>query len=152
MNAIADPVAPFLHRVGKDQHLPSEAGVTYRIDTYAPNISDRYWEIIGDFVRQAVVEAQSSTPYRAAALMSIVAKHTLWCWQTAGLPLERETIFNRVVIEEYVAGGCRNVTRSTRGNFRSQLLRVAEAEAPAHREGRRRSDRSDRPCRCWLGS
>lgn len=89
-------------------------------------MSDRYWPVIEAFVRGAVADAQPATVYRAANLLSTTSRHVLWCWQTAGLALDREVLFDRNVIEEFIVYGCPTLSPASRGNLRSQLLRMSE--------------------------
>jgi len=100
--------------------------VARQIREFTPDIPERYWHVIETFVRAAVAEAQPKTCYTANNLLSSVSRHVLWCWQTAGLALERRVVFDRLVIEESIMKGCPTLSPSSRGNRRSQLLRVAE--------------------------
>ncbi|MDQ2729325.1 MAG: hypothetical protein M3Y91_16025 [Actinomycetota bacterium] len=93
---------------------------------FTPNMPERYWAVIEDFVRAAVVDAQPATVYTAAALLSSASGHVLWCWQTAGLALDREILLDRNVIEEFILYGCPTLSPASRGNRRSQLLRMSE--------------------------
>jgi len=88
---------------------------------------ESYWQVIEAFVRDAVTDAQPSTVYSAQNLLSVTARHVLWCWQTAGLALERKAVFDRLVIEEFIAHGCPTLSPASKGNRRSQLLRMSEA-------------------------
>ncbi|MDQ2729913.1 MAG: hypothetical protein M3Y91_19140 [Actinomycetota bacterium] len=100
------------------------------IGEFTPDMPERYWAVIEAFVRAAVADAQPRTPYRVRDLLTPTARHVLWCWQTAGLPLQREVIFDRHVIEEFAAHGSPTWSPATTGNHRSQLLRMAEALNP----------------------
>jgi len=88
---------------------------------------ESYWQVIDAFVRAAVTDAQPATVYSAQDLLSVTARHVLWCWQTAGLALDRKAVFNRLVIEEFIAHGCPTLSPASKGNRRSQLLRMSEA-------------------------
>lgn len=104
-----------------------ESAVGKRVGGYTPKMPADYWEVIGDFVRAVVLDAQPKTPYSASDLLNAAAALTLWCWQTAGLELERNVVFDRYTIEEFIASGCHGWSPSGRGNRRSQLFRIAEA-------------------------
>ncbi|MFK4729517.1 hypothetical protein ROT00_07510 [Agromyces mediolanus] len=78
-------------------------------------------------------DTDGRTPYSDEQLMRTVSRHTLWCWQTAGLPLDRETLLSTPVIDESCMQ-VRGLSAASRGNVRSQLLRVAEALLPAVRQ------------------
>ena len=97
------------------------------IASFVPTMPTRYWEVIGAFVRDAVRDALPETPYTAYDLLSTVSRHVLWCWQTAGLDLNRSDIFDRRAIDEFISRGCPHLAPASRGNRRSQLLRVCEA-------------------------
>lgn len=101
-----------------------------RISIFTPDFDAAYWQVIGDFVLDAVTEAQPHTPYQVRELLTITARHVLYCWQTLGLPLERTTIFQRGVIAEYIERGCPNLTPGSRGCRRAQLFRMAEVLVP----------------------
>lgn len=115
--------------VGGGNQRPGRAGgnVTRRIDHFTPDMPERYWQVIEAFVRAAVTDAGPAAVYTAANLLSTTSRHVLWCWQTAGLPLEREVVFDRAVIEEFIVHGCPNLTPASAGNRRTQLHRMAEA-------------------------
>lgn len=97
-----------------------------RISEYTPAIPAGDWTHIEGFVRAAVAEAQPNTVYAARDLLISVTGLTYWCWQTACVPVEREVVFDRAQIEEYIASGCPSMRPGSRGNRRSQLFRVAE--------------------------
>ncbi|MDQ2837066.1 MAG: hypothetical protein M3Y42_00635 [Actinomycetota bacterium] len=108
-----------------------------RIQEFVPDFDLAYWRVIEVFVRAAVSEAEPNTPYKAGQLLTILSRHVLWCWQTAGLPLEREIVFSRDVISEYIEHGCGALTPTSRGTMRSRLLRVSEALLPRELAPRR---------------
>ncbi len=97
---------------------------------FRPDIPDPYWAEIGDFVRSAVSDAEGKTPYTSGELLGAAARHVLWCWQTAGLELDRALVFRRSKIGEYISQGCVGLAPASRGNRRSQLLRMSEALLP----------------------
>ncbi len=121
-------VTPSRDNGGRNQ-LPTEAedAVAGRIRGFTPDMPERYWRVIEAFVRAAVTDAQPSTPYAARDLLSVTSRYVLWCWQTAGLDLDRKVVFDRLVIEEFIARGCPALSSASRGNRRSQLLRMSEA-------------------------
>lgn len=93
---------------------------------YQPSIDPAYWEAIRDFVRDVVARTETTVPYTTYALYRASTEFTLWAWQTAGLPLEVEDLFERSVIAFYVQTGCGQLTAAARGNRRSLLLRMSE--------------------------
>ncbi|MDP3894770.1 MAG: hypothetical protein Q8Q44_26285 [Nocardioides sp.] len=103
------------------------------IESYTPDLPGEHWAEIAPFVREAVSACEQKTPYSARELLVASARHVHWCWQTAGLPLDRDVIFRREVIAEYIAHGCSHMSRASAGNRRSQLLRMSELLlGPAH--------------------
>lgn len=102
-----------------------------RIEEFRPNMAARDWAIVEQFVREAVADARPATTYSVKALLTAVSRLALWCHKSAGLPLERRTVFDRDVIAEYVRHGCPELTtRASRGTRRSMLLRVADSVLP----------------------
>lgn len=98
-----------------------------RIRNYTPNIPAEHWENIEDFVRAAVTRTEPTTPYTANKLFSAVTPFVHWAWK-AGHHLDDRTIFDRWLIEEFIATACPATwSPATRGNQRSVIFRVAEA-------------------------
>lgn len=124
---------------GGNNHQLEACGdaVSRRIKEFVPDFDPAYWRAIEGFVRAAVFDAEPDMPRKSGKLLTVVARHTLWCWQTAGLPLEREIVFSRDVISEYIQHGCATVTPSSRSTMRSRLLRVSEALLPRELAPRR---------------
>lgn len=107
--------------------------VALTITSYTPDLPGEHWAEIAPFVRQAVSACEQKTPYSAGELLAASARLVHWCWQSAGLPLERDVVFRREVIAEYIAHGCPQMSRASAGNRRSQLLRMSELLlGPAH--------------------
>jgi integrase len=102
-----------------------ELKVAQRIDRYAPQVDARTWDRISGFVRSAVHDAEPSTVYDASSLLSSVSGFVGWADQT-GHSLNRTALFDRWLIEEYIANGCPTLSSASRGNRRSHLFRVAE--------------------------
>lgn len=99
------------------------------VTKYRPqNISTDHWEIIGPFVREAAADVVDSVTYRTRPLIGVVGAYVHWCWQTAGIELERPIVFSVWQVEEFIASGApKTWSTSTRGDHRSLLLRVCEA-------------------------
>lgn len=100
------------------------------ITNYTPDLPPEDWAAIGPFVRAAVTECDCRTPYSARELLAASARHVHWCVFTAGLPLERDVVFHRDTIAEYIAHGCSQMSAGSAGNRRSQLLRMSELLLP----------------------
>lgn len=120
-------VTSLCHTGDTNHHVRREVTVAQRIREFTPNMPEAYWQVIEGFVRTAVADSVAATPYTASDLLTVVARLALWCWQTAGLALDREVVFDRTVIDEYIVHGCPTLAQASAGNRRSQLLRVAEA-------------------------
>lgn len=104
------------------------------IDEYTPNFPKRQWKPIASFVREAVRDCESRTPYAARTLLIASSRHVRWCTQTAGFKLDRAVIFHRGVIADYIGRGCPQMSRSSAGNRRSQLLRMSELLLPPNQQ------------------
>ncbi len=94
-----------------------------------------YWEAIRDFVRSVVTQCEGHVPYSVLDLYRATTEFSLWGWQSAGLPLDIPSLFDRSVIAYYAQVGCGQLTAAARGNRRSLLLRMAEhlSKAPSTR-------------------
>lgn len=87
-------------------------------------------------MRAAVTDCDLKTKYSARELIRVAAYHVHWCWQTAGVALDRDTIFSRELIMEFIDRG-NDTSQSYRGNDRSKLLRMSELLlGPAKRTAR----------------
>ncbi|WP_123955388.1 site-specific integrase [Frondihabitans sp. 762G35] len=93
---------------------------------FRPFIDPAHWEAIRDLVEEVVRTVDGIIPYPVPAISKAVAGFALWCWQSAGLPLDAPAIFTREVIAYYAQVGCGSLTAAARGNRRSLLLRVSE--------------------------
>lgn len=121
--------ASYGHTVGSNHQSAGDA-VARAIADYRPDIPDEDWAIIGPFVRDAVTDCGAETAYTAQQLLTTSARHVWWCWRSAGLELDRATVFRREVIGEYIARGCPQMSPASAGNRRSQLLRMSELLLP----------------------
>ncbi|MEU3522180.1 hypothetical protein ABZ770_44335 [Streptomyces sp. NPDC006654] len=99
--------------------------MSQRIDSYGPSGSPAGWSRVGDEVRRVVRLADPLTSYRARELLSALSQLALFC-NGEGLPGKAEVWLSREVIERFIAVGCPNVRESTRGNYRTRLLRLSE--------------------------
>ncbi|MFH8771094.1 hypothetical protein [Streptomyces sp. NPDC017958] len=99
--------------------------MSQRIDSYRPAGSPAGWSRVGDEVRRVVRIADPQLPHKARELMTALTQPALFC-DSEGLPGTAEVWLSREVIERFIAVGCPNVGESTRGNYRSRLLRLRE--------------------------
>lgn len=94
---------------------------------YRPRLAAAYWAEIGDFVRAVVAETVAGTAYTPRELFAAATPLTMWAWQSAGFPLERDVIFSIPSIERFVAVGLPQYrSKSGRNTIRSRLLRISE--------------------------
>ncbi|QNK82062.1 hypothetical protein [Nakamurella sp. PAMC28650] len=98
--------------------------------SFVPVLPPEHWPAIEPFVRAAVADCAGKTAYRVRQLLTATSSFVHWCWQSAGLPLERGVLFHRDVIAEYTAVGCDHLKPAARGNVRSRLLRMSEVLLP----------------------
>jgi len=101
---------------------------------YSPALDAKVWAAIADFTLASVADTVDALPYDTADLNSAATRLVAWCWETAGLPLDRHIVFNRDTIARFISVGCPELKAASRGNLRSQLLRMSEILAqPAPR-------------------
>jgi len=79
-----------------------------------------------DFTLASVADTVDALPYDTADLNSAATRLVSWCWESAGLPLERHIVFHRDTIARFISVGCPELKPASRGNLRSQLLRMSE--------------------------
>lgn len=94
---------------------------------YEPHLDRLVWDAVRGFVSKAVDDTAGKTAYGASELNMAASRLAAWCWQSAGLPLERDVVFSRRVIARFIAIGCPTLKPAARGNLRSQLLRMSDA-------------------------
>jgi len=93
---------------------------------YEPQIRSDAWLGVRDFVVSAVTEACPKVVYDEKDLMLVCARLAVWAERAAGLPVERDVLFRRDVISQFIATGLPTFNPSARSNMRSQLLRMSE--------------------------
>ncbi len=107
-------------------HRPTN--VEPAIDRYVPVQAMKEWPRIREFVQAAVLDCAPQNTYSTRELLVVASQHVAWCVSTAGLPLERDVVFRREVISEFVSStACDHTSEGTRGNYRSKLLRMSES-------------------------
>ncbi|MBA4862876.1 hypothetical protein H1V43_16025 [Streptomyces sp. PSKA54] len=99
--------------------------MSQRIDSYRPAGSPAGWSHVGDEVRRVVRLADPLLPYKARELLTALTQLALFC-DGEGLPGKAEVWLSREMIERFIAVGCPQVGESTRGNYRTRLLRLRE--------------------------
>jgi len=94
---------------------------------YTPKIPASHWEAIGVFVRSCMADTNVAAVNTASHAMGSVTKLVHWAWQL-GYELDREVIFSRFVIEEFITVGYpKTWSEGTRRNARAQLFTVGNA-------------------------
>ena len=94
---------------------------------FVPMIPADHWEAIGDFVRSCMADSDDVALNTASRAIGAVTKLVHWAWQL-GYELDRQVIFERFTIEEFIAGGYpKNWSEGTRRNARAQLFSVGHA-------------------------
>lgn len=106
-------------------------------DQYRPTFDPKLWTTIEPFVREAVADALPQVTYSERELYIGLAPFVRWSWETAGMPLDRQSIFNVHLVERYVAVGLAHYTVAGRGTMRSRLLRICDCLVGAEMETRR---------------
>ncbi len=119
-------VGAFLHWSDTEPHN----AVNDAIDSYTPLLPHERWAPIGAFVVAAVRDADLKTAYTARNLLATLSRYVDWCYRVCGIELDLAEIFDAALIAEYADLALKDVERSTAGNYRSRLLRVAEVLNP----------------------
>lgn len=101
-------------------------------DSFTPSLPDHVWLAIREFVADTVAACDRETAYDQGDLSVAATKLTAWAKATAGLPLERDIVFRRETIGNFIATGATEYRPAARGNLRSQLLRMSEVLLPQH--------------------
>lgn len=99
--------------------------MSQRIHSYRPSGSPAGWGRVGDEVRRVVLHAAPLTSLKARELLGALAQLALFC-DGQGLPASADVWLSREVIERFIDVGCPQVRESTRGNYRSRLMRLRE--------------------------
>lgn len=114
-----------------DQANPSASADVRQLHEFRPINALPYWDVIGDFIRDSVVDAATRSGRPAEDLYPAVVPFVLWCWQTRGTPLEVPRIFRWRVLEEFIHRGMTGYLSGSRATHRSALTLVVEVLNPA---------------------
>lgn len=96
------------------------------IERFRPDMPDETWSVIEDSVRAWVAECDAHGMLETRRLLGIVSQHVRWCWETAGLPLDKSVVFRHQVVAEFIDKGLPNAKPATRGSYRSTLMNAAD--------------------------
>ena len=106
---------------------PRQLGVeALTIERFRPDMPEEVWAAIADSVRAWVAECETHGMPETRRLLGIVAQHVRWCWETAGLPLDKGVVFRHQVVAEFIENGLPNAKPATRGSYRSTLMNAAD--------------------------
>lgn len=84
-----------------------------------------HWQVIEQFVRDAVTDAMPSSKIQAKRMLTACTRLVYWAWQSAGYDLDRQVIFRRDVISSFVAVACQHYAVSTQASYRSLLFSMS---------------------------
>lgn len=84
------------------------------IDHYKPFIPEVQWHVVASFTRQCVRDTLPPSMATARGRLALTARLSAWAWQTAGVPLTREAIFDLGLIERFMAVAYRGSTTRVR--------------------------------------
>lgn len=100
--------------------------VTDAVEGYRPNaVSDVVWARIERFVTDAVADMPGLSAAKARTFATVLTRHTGWCWQTCGHPLDRDIVLSPAVIAESIER-LEGFTDASRRTFRSRLLAMSD--------------------------
>lgn len=80
---------------------------------------------VDDFISSAITDAHLAS-YDPAKLAPAVTSLARWSIENS-VPLERSCVFKRSNVAAFIERGVPQLSAGSRGNYRSQLLRIAEA-------------------------
>lgn len=101
------------------------------VETFCPKaVEEAAWVEVQTFVRQAVLDVLPHRKSGPQAIIQSAAPYVAWCRRVAGLPLERESIFDREVVLAYVESGLPGYSDGSRATRRSTLLSMSDVLLP----------------------
>jgi integrase len=124
-------------------HLPDE--VLHAIENYQPKgIPDAYWTHIAAFSRDSVKRCAPVSAEAARNRMWLTSRLALWAWQSAGLPLESDVVFDPGTVRRFVGAELKQQHATTRQNSETRLLNMAAVlNGTSKRQPRAQSKVSD---------
>lgn len=101
--------------------------VSSHIDAYTPKgVTGQAWDCVAMEVRRIVKAAAPATPYSATQLLGPAARLAVFA-DGLGHRIQDGLWLAPELIEHFIDIGCPTAQESTRGNYRSRLLRLSEA-------------------------
>lgn len=98
---------------------------------YRPINALPYWDVIGEFIIDAVADTAAATGRAERSLYPAAVAFVLWCWQSRGTPLERKRIFRRATVEEFIHLAMTRYAKGSRATHRATLWLMIETLNPA---------------------
>lgn len=97
---------------------------------YRPIMALPYWGAIGAFVEAAVEDTIATTQRETSGLYSAITPFVLWCWQSRGLDLQRERVFRRSLVDQFIHLATPQLSPQSKATLRSGLWRVVSVLNP----------------------
>ena len=119
---------------------------------YRPINALPYWDVIGEFVNDAVADTAARSGREVTALYPAAVAFVLWCWQSRGTPLKRQRIFRQDTVEEFIHLGMTRYARGSKATHRSTLSLMVEALNPAETVRARRAIPRSEPTKPYTAS
>jgi hypothetical protein len=98
---------------------------------YLPVHALPYWRQIGEFTHACVAEAATETDRSERDLYAAATPYVLWCWQSRGIPLERNRLFRISLVEEFIHLADTGYRKSSKATHRGVLWKMVEVLNPA---------------------
>jgi hypothetical protein len=133
-SSVPSVIASFTSCVGVSHQSPrlkATHDVNEAIDAFRPSLPGDRWGTIAAFVQDAARDAGLQRVDSARNLLTILAQYVDWAHRVCGVELDRSKIFTASRIAEYTATRLPHLERSTAGNYRSRLVKTAEALNPS---------------------
>lgn len=109
-----------------DADAVMHASIVERVNGYVPQIPAHQWAPVAEFVRAAVLDAEPTTRENAKRFLTALSQYVLWCHQSNGLDLDRQTLFQTSMVDAYLQADTR-LKPSERTLRRAALSRLFDA-------------------------
>lgn len=95
------------------------------IEQFTPRGACPGWDLVADGVRDLVIRAQPSVPYKASELLSVLARIAVHCYMH-GITQPNEWL-NPARVDWFLDTACAHLAPGTRGTYRSRLKSLRQA-------------------------
>jgi integrase len=119
---------------------------------YRPINALPYWDVIGEFVNDAVADTAALSGRESSSLYPAAVAFVLWCWQSRGTSLDRQRIFRLTTVEEFIHLGMTRYARGSKATHRSTLSLMVETLNPAETVRARRAIPRSEPTKPYTPS